>query len=142
MEWIQSTPGFDFALDESGAHFEGTLERETIGMERMALRTGSEQWRATTVADGVRWERKEGDSWVVDEAPVWGGRVFQRLTLPLDPQKREGSAQRIDTADGLTHYRFTNANSGEQHDVWIDPQGRISRMTIGGTTTLVVTNPK
>ena len=63
-------------------------------------------------------------------------RLQQRVTLAFDPQKKEGAPQLVEAG----HYRFTNANTGEIHDVWVSPDNRITRMTIGDSFELKIEN--
>lgn len=142
LSWLAATPGFDFELDDHGLHAEGTMLRKTIGAESVLFRTASGDWRASAGRNGVAWERRQGAAWTPAEAPEWGNRLYQRLTIAIDPQKKEGEAALIDTEGGTSHYRFTDANSGEVHDVWLDEEGRIERMTIGPDFSLSITNAR
>ena len=61
-------------------------------------------------------------------------RLYQRLTLYLDPQKREGAPQLVDAKGDTNHYHFTDANSGEAYDVFVAKgDGRIVRLRAGKT---------
>lgn len=130
MLWFRSTPAFHFVIDEGSVHAEGDLTRKTIGLESVRFRANGEDWRASSGPQGVAWERggKAAD------APVYGNRVYQRVTLAFDPQKKEGSAQLVEPG----HYRFTNANTGEVHDVWLTADNRISRIRIGDSFELKI----
>ena len=130
--WFRSAPAFRFVIDEAGVHAEGNLTRKTIGMESVRFRANGEEWRATAGPQGVAWERggKAAD------APAFGNRLYQRVTLAFDPQKKEGTAQLVEAG----HYRFTNANTGEVHDVWVTRDNRISRMKIGDAFELRIEN--
>jgi hypothetical protein len=132
MLWLRSAPAFRFVLDESGVHAEGNLRRETIGRETVQIRVNGEEWRATAGMKGVVWERGGKAA----EAPPWGNRIYQRVTLAFDPQKKEGTAQLVEPG----HYRFTNSNTGEVHDVWVTADDRVQRMKIGDAVELKIEN--
>src|SRR5688572_26747843 len=132
MLWFRSAPAFRFVLDESGVHAEGNLTRETIGRESVQFRANGEEWRATAGVKGVAWERGGKPA----DPPDFGNRIYQRVTLAFDPQKKEGTAQLVEPG----HYRFTNANTGEVHDVWVTADNRIQRMKIGDAFELRIEN--
>lgn len=140
MDWLRSAKAFHFVLDEAGVHAEGDLQRKTIGAEQMQFRANNEEWRATASARGVTWERRNGAKWVTADPPSFGNRVYQRVTLAFDPQKKEGDAQLVGDEDGANHYRFTNANTGEIHEVWVSTADEhVTKMKIGETFAMVVT---
>jgi hypothetical protein len=141
--WFRSTNGFRFTIDESGVHAEGELTRKTIGAESVTFTVNGEQWRATAGEQGVRWERRSGSTWTGAAMPAWGNRLYQRVTVVFDPQKREGSAQLAGSDGTANHYRFTNANTGEVHEVWVSKAGNhIERMKIGTAMELKITGPR
>lgn len=130
--WLRSAPGFHFVLDEGGVHAEGDLARRTVGSEIVRLRANGEEWRATAGARGVAWEQRKGNAWTAAGAPPYGNRIYQRVTLAFDPQKKEGNAQLVAAEGTANHYRFTNANTGEVHDVWVNvADNHVERMRIG-----------
>lgn len=140
MIWMRSAPAFHFVLDEAGVHAEGDLQRRTIGAESVQFRANGAEWRATAQARGVTWERRNGSAWAQADPPPFGNRVYQRVTLAFDPQKKEGDAQFVAAEDGANHYRFTNANTGEVHDVWVNiADNHIERVKIGDAFEMVVT---
>ena len=132
MIWFRSAPAFRFVIDEAGVHAEGELTRKTIGNESIQFRANGEEWRAASGPQGVTWERGGKAA----EPPAYGNRLYQRVTVAFDPQKKEGAAQLVEPG----HYRFTNANSGEVHDVWVTDDNRISRMKIGDSFELKIEN--
>lgn len=136
MNWFRSAPTFHFALVEDGVQAEGDVTRKTIGTEVVTFKNGGDEWRATAGPRGVTWEKRGGGQWKSATPPAFGNRVYQRTTLAFDPQKKEGSAQRVEA----NHYRFTNANTGEVHDVWVTNESRIARMTIGQSVELRIGN--
>jgi hypothetical protein len=106
----------------------GEMTRPTPGMETVRFRANNGMWVAETKPGGLLWTH---DGKKVP-GPDFAVRIYQRTTLYFDPQKREGFAQRMDDDTVLNHYRFTNANTGELHDVWVSPKtGDIVRMRTG-----------
>lgn len=139
MTWLRSTPAFDFTIDESGVRAEGTMTRPTVGAETVEFRSGGEQWRGTAGVQGVTWEKKNGTAWAAATPPPWANRLYQRVTIAFDPQKKEGEAQLVSTDASTKHYRFTNANTGEQHDVIVNlSDDSAQRITIAGAMDLQI----
>ena len=130
--WFRSAPAFRFVLDEGDVHAEGELTRKTIGTESIRFRANGEDWSAAAGTQGVTWERDGKPA----DPPPFGNRVYQRVTVAFDPQKKEGTAQLVEPG----HYRFTNSNTGEVHDVWVTADNRIDRMTIGDGFELKIEN--
>jgi hypothetical protein len=140
MTWLRSTEGFRFAIDESGVHAEGTMSRPTVGAESVEFRANGEDWRGSAGPQGVSWERKIGGGWSPANPPAFANRLYQRVTLAFDPQKKEGEAQLVETDASSNHFRFTNANTGEVHDVRVSrADDRVERITIGSTMKLELT---
>ncbi len=140
MLWFRSAPAFHFVLDEGAVHAEGDLTRRTVGNEVVQLRANGQEWRATTGPRGVVWELRKGNTWTAAPAPDYGNRVYQRVTLAFDPQKKEGSAQFVAAEGNANHYRFTNANTAEVHDVWVNIAGNhVERMKIGDSFEMRIT---
>lgn len=132
IDWLRAAPAFHFVTDEAGVHAEGDLTRRTIGAESIQFRANGEEWRTSTGPMGLMWERRTGGAWKAATGPAYGNRLYQRVTLAFDPQKKEGEAQLVGTEDGANHYRFTNANTSEVHDVWVSiADDRIERVKIG-----------
>lgn len=134
MNWFRSTPGFHFAIEENGVKATGELTRQTVGAERVRFTVGGEEWIAEAGPKGVIWRRGGKEL----PAPEWGNRMYQRVTVAFDPEKREGEAQ----VAGPGHFRFTDANSGQVHNVWVTSGGQISKMTIGDRMTMDFSLPK
>ncbi|HEX8619164.1 MAG TPA: hypothetical protein VF911_16405 [Thermoanaerobaculia bacterium] len=140
MNWFRSTSGFRFVLDDAGVHAEGRMTRKTVGAEAVEMRANGEEWRASSGPRGITWERRNGGSWSAAAAPAYGNRVYQRVTLAIDPQKKEGSAQLAGTEGTTNRYRFTNANNGDVHEVWVaQGDGHVERMKIGERVDLRIT---
>lgn len=142
MDWLRSTKGFHFELVESGVRAEGDMVRPTVGAERVRFRADGIEWLATARPTGIVWHRKNGATWQKAAAPVYGDRIYQRVTLAFDPQKKEPEAQ-LAGGDAATNlYRFTNANTGEQHELWVAKRdGHIERMKIGEAVEIRFTTP-
>ncbi len=140
MNWLRSTSGFRFVLDDADVHAEGRMTRKTVGAEAIEMRVNGEELRASSGARGVTWERRSGGKWSAVAAPPYGNRVYQRLTLAIDPQKKEGTAQLAGTEGTTNRYRFTNANTGEVHEVWVaQSDDHVERIRIGETVDLRIT---
>jgi hypothetical protein len=138
VEWMRSAPRFAFVLDEQGTHATGVMSRETIGAERVEMQLAGDAWRAQAGPKGVTWSRKSGSSWKEANPPELAPRLYQRVTVAFDPQKKEGAAQLAGNENGLTHYRFTDANTGELHEVWVRADGSVARMKIGDSVALEI----
>jgi hypothetical protein len=130
--WFRSNNGFDFVLDDQGVHAEGKVMRERIGRERVQFRANGDEWLAEATAKGVTWKRRAGNAWKDVAMPEFGARIYQRVTLPFDPQKKEGVALRVSEEGPSNLYRFTNANTGDVHELWVrKTDGAVERMKIG-----------
>jgi hypothetical protein len=136
MLWLKSAPAFHFVLDDHGVHAEGDLQRRTVGLESVQFTASGTEWRASSGPRGVTWEKRSAGKWTAAATPEWGNRIYQRLTLALDPQKKEGDAQMVGSEGTAKHYRFTNVNTGEVHDVWVGMNGQVERMTVGSSVDL------
>jgi hypothetical protein len=123
--WFRSAPAFRFTIIENGVRGDGEMRRKTVGAEVVTVTVEGAKWRAEAGPKGITWTRDGAPA----DAPLWGNRLYQRATVAFDPQKVEGVAQLVEPG----HYRFTNANSSEVHDVWVAGDGHISRMKIGET---------
>jgi hypothetical protein len=134
LDWFRTTKGFHFVLEDAGMRAEGDMVRPAMGTERVRMTIDGAEWLAAAGRQGVTWYRREGSAWKPAAEPENGGRLYQRVTVAFDPQKREGSAQHA----GGDLYRFTNANSGELHTVRVT-NGRIIEMTIGDAMKLAIT---
>ena len=142
MEWLRATPGFHFEIVESGVRAVGDMARPRIGQERVRFRADGTDWLAQAKATGIHWYRKNGARWERAEPPVYAHRIWDRVTVVFDPQKKEGTPQ-LAGGDAATNlYRFTNANSGELHELWVARRdGQIERMRIGDAVEIRFTAP-
>lgn len=134
VTWFRATPGFHFVIDEGGVRAEGDMARETVGAERVRMTVNGEEWTAEASAKGVTWKQGGKES----AAPEWGNRIYQRATIAFDPEKREGQPQLVEPG----HFRFTDANSGAVHDVWVNDANQIAKMTIGNAMTMTLSQQK
>jgi hypothetical protein len=105
VERFRIAKGFHFTFNGG----EGLLERPRQGMERMKVRTGNNDWVAEVKPNGVVWTRNSKHE---TDVPQSLQQLFQRVTIFPDPQKKEGSTQRV--GDTFT---FTNANGGQHYVV-------------------------
>ena len=132
LDCFRMTSGFHFTLPDA----KGEMTRSTPGLERVSFKT----------ADGAHWigeSKKTGVVWSRDgkhemSTPDITNKVWQRTTMVLDPQKKEGAAQLAGVepiaGEQCNHYHFTNANSGEANDVWVSTKdGRIVKWTAGAS---------
>jgi hypothetical protein len=131
--WFRSNTGFHFVLDDHGVHAEGEVTRETPGAEKVQLTADGTAWLAETSVQGVTWKRRDGNAWRNADAPEFGARIFQRVTLPFDPQKKEG-VPILASHEGETNvYRFTDANTGDVHEWFVRKRdAAVERIKIGG----------
>jgi hypothetical protein len=138
--WFRATNGFAFVLDDGGVHAKGEMTRKTPGAEKVQLRANGAEWLAETGVQGVTWKRRDGGGpWKSAGAPEWGPRVYQRLTLPFDPQKKEGVPLLASEEGDTNLYRFTNANTGEVHELWVrKSDAAVQRIKIGDKVDLKI----
>jgi len=125
IDCFRQTAGFHFVILDGSARAEGEMARTAVGAESVRFRlTGSGasdgEWIALSKGTAISWFRN--GKRITAEPPV-ADTVYQRTTLTFDPQKKEKDAQlagrqRMDDVD-CNHYRFTDANNGDAHDVWI-----------------------
>jgi hypothetical protein len=99
------------------------MSRARVGDERVQFHLGgTSTWTGVTRPKGILWYRngkRTAPSEMVES-------VWRHTTLILDPQKREGSAQPsgsaiVNGAD-CNRFAFTDANTGDKHEAWVDRQ--------------------
>jgi hypothetical protein len=133
LDCFRMTSGFHFTLD--GA--KGEMNRPMQGMENVRFaEKGGSTWMGEAKKTGVVWSRNGQHELSPPDVTY---RVWQRTTMLLDPQKKEGTAQLagVESINGepCNHYHFTNANSGEVNDVWVSTNdGRIVKWKAGSST--------
>jgi hypothetical protein len=128
---------FSFVIsDAKGVIAEGEMTRSTPGLERVQFKAAGASWTGEAKHSGVVWSRNGKHE---QSPPDITNRVWQRTTMVLDPQKKEGAPQLAGLepfgGEMFNHYHFTNANSGESNDVWVSTRdGRITKWTAGLST--------
>lgn len=129
VDCFRMSSGFRFRVTSPAITARGALQRPRIGQERVTVG----DWTAEASPGGIVWTRGGKPA----APPPELERLYQRLTLYLDPQKKEGSPQLVDDVDekgDTNHYHFTDANSGEAYDVFVaKSDGRIVRLRAGKT---------
>lgn len=136
--WLKTVPHFSFVLDEAGVHAEGEMTREHVAAEQVQFRANGEEWRANVLPQGLVWKKRAGENWVDTTPPPFAGRLYQRVTLGLDPQKTEGAPQLVTREGGTAVFRFTNANTGDVHQVSVRGDGSVARIAIGNSVELKI----
>ena len=138
LDCFRIAAGFTFEMaDAHGVLAHGEMTRSTPGMERVRFRAGDDvSWAGEAKPSGVVWSRNGKRE---QSPPDITDRVWQRTVMVLDPQKKEGLAQLSGVehlgAETFNHYHFTNANSGEANDVWVNTHdGRIVKWRAGAST--------
>jgi hypothetical protein len=137
LDCFRMTAGFTFVItDAHGVLAQGEMTRRTPGMERVWFRASGASWIGEAKPSGVVWSRNGKHE---QSPPDITNLVWQRTTMVLDPQKKEGAPQLSDVrplrGETFNHYHFTNANSGEANDVWVSTRdGRITKWTAGDWT--------
>lgn len=133
--WMRSTPRFSFTLTEGDVRAEGEMTRRTIGAEKVRFRANGETWEAEATLQGIAWKRGGKPA----DAPAFGNRVYQRVTLAIDPQKKEGVPLLVSSEGDVNLYRFTDANSGDVHEVTVrKSDASIARIRIGEKVDLTI----
>jgi hypothetical protein len=130
LDCFRMTRGFDFSVKDSDVTADGAMHRPSPGAERVEIRTkNAGTWIAEAKAAGVVWTH---DGKHEMNEPAWADRIWQRTTMFLDPQKKEGSPRLAGSDAEANHYQFTDANSGAKYDVWVSRRdGAITRIRIG-----------
>jgi hypothetical protein len=138
LDCFRISAGFTFLMtDAHGVLAQGEMWRSTPGMERVRFRASDAvSWVGEAKPSGVVWTRNGKHE---QSPPDITNRVWQRTTMVLDPQKKEGAPQLAGAepigGETFNHYHFTNANSGEANDVWVSTRdGRIVKWTAGEST--------
>ena len=126
VDCFRSTSRLLFSIEEpKGLRAEGEMTRSTIGAERERFTlhgAGKDdgQWSAEAKVTGVLWTHAGRRT---PAEPSVADRIWQRTTLYIDAQKKEGEAQRAGNeriaGEECIRYRFTDANSGDLHEVWV-----------------------
>jgi len=126
VECFRMSSGFRFRVTSPELSGGGRLQRPRIGEEMVTVG----EWTAESKNGAIVWTKGGKPAAPSPELE----RLYQRLTLYLDPQKREGAPQLVDANGNAKHYHFTDANSGEVYDVYVaKDDGRIVRLRAGKT---------
>lgn len=137
--WMRSAPKFHFVLDDHGIHAEGDMARKTLGAEQVQFRANGHEWLAESTVKGVTWKQRSGSAWKETAAPEFGSRIYQRVTLAFDPQKKEGVPMLVSRDNGANLYRFTDANTNEVHELWVNQKdAHVERLKIGDQVELTI----
>lgn len=115
------------------------MKRPRVGMEEVTFRADGIEWRGVASARGVVWSKRDGAAWSEAAPPDYAGRLYQRVTFAFDPQKKEGAAQIVSSDATSNVYRFTDANTGEVHELRVSKRdAHIEWMKIGNDVELTV----
>jgi hypothetical protein len=126
VECFRMSSGFRFRVTSPSLNGGGTLQRPRIGAEKLTVG----EWTAESKHGAIAWTKSGKPSTPTPELE----RLYQRLTIYLDPQKKEGAPQLVDSSGNANHYHFTDANSGEAYDVYVaKDDGHIVRFRAGKT---------
>ncbi|HEX7140640.1 MAG TPA: hypothetical protein VF219_22500 [Vicinamibacterales bacterium] len=105
----------------------GDMIRKTPGAERLTLGTSDGQWNAEAKPAGVVWTH---DGKPVKDVPRKLEKLWERLTVFPDPQKKEG-APKLSMEGNVRRYDFTDANTGDRYRVWVAPDdGHITKLQV------------
>lgn len=126
VECFRMSSGFRFRVMSPELNAGGMLRRPRIGEETVTVG----EWTAESKHSAIVWTKYGKPATPTPELE----RLYQRLTIYLDPQKKEGAPQLVDSGGNAKHYHFTDANSGEVYDVFVaKDDGRIVRFRAGKT---------
>jgi hypothetical protein len=110
---------------------DGEMTRKTPGAERLAVREYDGEWIAEVKPSGIVWTH---DGKHATEVPPALEKLYQRLAIFPDPQKKEGSPK-LSMEGNVKRYDFTDANNGDRYSVWVAPDdGRITKMQVNAWT--------
>jgi hypothetical protein len=111
---------------------DGELARERVGAERLSIHRRDGNWTAEPKPAGIIWTH---DGQHATNVPPELEKLYQRLTLFPDPQKKEGSATLAATEGDFKRYEFTDANNGDKYVVWVSTKdGHIARLKVNEFT--------
>ena len=122
---------FAAALHFKSSDGAGDMIRPTPGAERLTLDTSDGEWKAETKATGIVWTHNGN---AVKDVPQKYEKLWQRLTIFPDPQKKEG-APKLSMEGNVRRYDFTDANTGDRYSVWLSPaDGHITKLQVNAWT--------
>lgn len=119
-------------LDFTSSLGNGRLTRSTIGAERLTIHAADGNWTAEPRPNGIVWTH---DNQHTTRVPQPLERLYQRLTIFPDPQKKEGGARLAATEGETKRYEFTDANNADRYVVWVSAtDGHMAKVQIGALT--------
>jgi hypothetical protein len=105
----------------------GDMIRSTPGAERMVLNGSDGEWIAEAKRSGVVWTH---NGKAVKDVPPKLEKLWERLTLFPDPQKKEGTPV-LSMEGNVRRYDFTDVNTGDRYSVWVAPDdGHITKLRV------------
>lgn len=105
----------------------GQMIRKSPGTEKMILDGNDGHWVAEAQRTGIVWTH---DGKTVKDVPRKLEKLWERLTLFPDPQKKEGKPVLAMEGD-VRRYDFTDANTGDRYSVWVASEdGHITKLRV------------
>lgn len=105
----------------------GDMIRKTLGAERMVLDGSDGEWVAEAQRTGVVWTHNGKP---VKDVPQKLAKLWERLTIFPDPQKKEGKPA-LTMEGNVRRYDFTDVNTGDRYSVWVAPDdGHITKLRV------------
>jgi hypothetical protein len=105
----------------------GDMIRTTPGAERLVVDTSDGHWVAEAKRTGIIWTHNGN---AVKDVPRKLEKLWERLTIFPDPQKKEGKPL-LSMEGTVRRYDFTDANTGDRYSVWVAPgDGHITKLRV------------
>ena len=105
----------------------GDMIRKTPGTERLVVNGNDGEWIGEAKRTGVVWMH---NGKAVKDVPQKLEKLWERLTLFPDPQKKEGTPA-LSMEGNVRRYDFTDANTGDRYSVWVAPDdGHITKLRV------------
>lgn len=105
----------------------GSMIRKTPGAERLVLDGNDGEWIGEAKRTGIVWTH---DGKAVKDVPQKVEKLWERLTVFPDPQKKEGTPA-LSMEGNVRRYDFTDVNSGARYSVWVAPDdGHITKLRV------------
>jgi hypothetical protein len=119
------------ALKFKSSDGDGEMTRPTSGAERLVVHAKDGEWIAESKRSGIVWTH---DGRPANEVPQKLAKLWERLTIFPDPQKKEG-APKLSMEGEVRRYDFTDANTGDRYSVWVSPaDGHITKLQVNAWT--------
>jgi len=119
------------ALKFKSSDGDGEMTRPTPGAERLVLHAKDGEWLAESKRSGIVWTH---DGQPAKDVPQKLAKLWERLTIFPDPQKKEG-APKLSMEGEVRRYDFTDANTGDRYSVWVSPaDGHITKLQVNAWT--------